>query len=88
MDKVSTSINIDSDIKNEAQKLLNDFGMDLSTVINIFLHQMVRDRVFPFEIRENIPNDVTLAAMEAADNDENLYGPFDTVEELIEALNA
>ena len=36
MDKVSTSINIDSDIKNEAQKLLNDFGMDLSTAINIF----------------------------------------------------
>ncbi len=49
---------------------------------------MVRDRAFPFEIRENIPNGVTLAAMEAADNDEDLYGPFDTVEELIEALNA
>lgn len=88
MDKISTNINIDSNIKNEAQKLLDDFGMDLSTAINIFLHQMVRDRAFPFTIRENIPNDVTLAAMEAADNNEELYGPFDTVEELMEALNA
>ncbi|MBQ3693088.1 MAG: type II toxin-antitoxin system RelB/DinJ family antitoxin [Clostridia bacterium] len=88
MNKISTNITIDSDIKTEAQKLLIDFGMDLSTAINIFLRQMVRDKAFPFVIRENTPNEVTLAAMDAAENDEDMYGPFDTVEELMEALNA
>ena len=57
MNKVSTNIKIDSDIKTEAQNLLIDFGMDLSTAINIFLRQLVRDRAFPFVIRENIPNE-------------------------------
>ena len=34
------------------------------------------------------PNAVTLAAMEAAERDEDIYGPFDSMKELMEALNA
>ena len=35
-----------------------------------------------------MPNEVTLAAMDAAEHDEDMYGPFNSVEELMEALNA
>ena len=41
MAKVSTNITIDEVTKKEAQVLLADFGMDLSTAVNIFLKQMV-----------------------------------------------
>lgn len=63
MAKVSTNISIDSDIKTRAQELFSDFGLDLSTAINIFLRQAVRENAIPFSISREIPNDDTIAAM-------------------------
>ena len=63
MAKVSTNVTIDEVTKKKAQVLLADFGMDLSTAVNIFLKQMVYEGSFPFPITRNIPNAVTLAAM-------------------------
>ena len=88
MAKVSTNITIDEATKKQAQALLADFGMDLSTAVNIFLKQMVYEGSFPFSITRDVPNAVTRAAMKAAENDEDMYGPFNSVEELMEALNA
>jgi hypothetical protein len=34
------------------------------------------------------PNAVTYAAMESAEKDEEMYGPFDSVSDLMDALNA
>ena len=36
----------------------------------------------------NNVNEVTLAAMDAAEHNEDMHGPFDSVQELMEALNA
>jgi len=36
MSKVSTNISIDADTKVKAQALLSEFGMDLSTAVNVF----------------------------------------------------
>lgn len=36
---------------------------------------------------ENIPNELTIATIEAAENDEELHGPFDNIEDLMKALN-
>ena len=38
--------------------------MDLSTAVNVFLKQMVYEGTFPFAIRRETPNAVTLAALE------------------------
>ncbi|MCL2046957.1 MAG: type II toxin-antitoxin system RelB/DinJ family antitoxin [Oscillospiraceae bacterium] len=48
----STNINIrtDSELKAQAQAVLEDLGLDLSTAINIFLRQVVRKEAIPFEI--------------------------------------
>ena len=51
MAKVSTNVSIDADTKAQAQELLADLGLDLSTAINIFLRQMVRENAIPFEVR-------------------------------------
>ena len=88
MAKVSTNITIDEVTKKKAQALLADFGMDLSTAVNIFLKQMVYEGSFPFSITREAPNAVTRAAIKAVENDEDVYGPFNSVEELMEALNA
>ena len=88
MPKVSTNISIDADTKQKAQVLLSDFGMDLSTAVNVFLKQMVYEGAFPFAITREVPNSVTLAAMDSAEKREDVFGPFDSVEKLMEALNA
>lgn len=88
MAKVSTNITIDEVTKKQAQALLADFGMDLSTAVNIFLKQMVYEGSFPFAITRELPNAETRAAIKAVENDEDVYGPFDSVAELMEALNA
>ena len=84
MAKVSTSISIDSEVKAKAQELFADFGM----AINIFLKQAIYERSIPFAIRRELPNETTLKAMDEAENDENMHGPFDSVAEMMKALNA
>lgn len=63
MSKVPTNISIDEETKKKAQILLSDFGMDLSTAVNVFLKQMVYEGTFPFTITRDVPNSVTLAAI-------------------------
>ena len=88
MAKVSTNISIDADIKAKSQEMLSDFGLDLSTAVNMFLRQMLRERAIPFAIKQDVPNAVTLDAMDAAEKNEDIYGPFNSVSDLMEALNA
>ena len=68
MAKVSTSISIDADVKAQAQELFADFGLDLSTAINIFLRQSIRENCIPFTIQREIPNADTVAAMREAED--------------------
>lgn len=88
MSKVATNISIDADTKKKAQALLSEMGLDLSTAVNIFLKQMVYQGEIPFSITRKTPNEATMAALEAAEKGEDMIGPFNSVEDLMEALNA
>jgi DNA-damage-inducible protein J len=46
------------------------------------------EQQIPFSVSRNVPNAVTLAAMDATEKDEDMQGPFDSVDALMEALNA
>ncbi|GHU32989.1 hypothetical protein AGMMS50256_24080 [Betaproteobacteria bacterium] len=48
----TTTINIrtDSDIKERAQTLFAQFGMDMTTAVNLFLRQTLREQTIPFAI--------------------------------------
>lgn len=88
MKSVNVTFRVDEEIKKQADALFSELGMSLSTAFNIFLRQAIREQGLPFAVTRQIPNAATLAAIEAAENDEDLYGPFDTVSDLMEALNA
>ena len=88
MKSVNVTFQVDEDVKNAADALFNDLGMSLSMALNLFLRQSVRERGLPFMVSADTPNAVTLAAMDAAENDTDMYGPFDSVDALMEALNA
>ncbi len=85
--KGNMTLRIEPELKAQAAELFKSLGLDLSTATGIFYRQALRCRGLPFEVRLD-PNEETYAAMEAAENDKDLEGPFDSVSELIEALNA
>lgn len=87
MAKVSTNISIDADTKKQAQKMLADMGLDLSTAVNIFLRQVIEERAIPFIIRK-VQNNDTIAAIENVNNGVNLSREFHSVAELMENPNA
>lgn len=87
MGKTSFSMRIDEELKNDAEELFADFGMSLSTAVRIFLKQAVRQQNMPFTIKENIPNDETVKAIEDARKGIGVKS-FNTVEELLEDLHA
>ena len=85
--KGNMTLRIEPELKAQAAELFKSLGLDLSTATGIFYRQALRCRGLPFEVRLD-PNEETYAAMEAAENDKDLEGPFDSVSELIEALDA
>ena len=88
MKNVNVTLRVDEDLKKQADILFSELGLNLTTAFNIFLRQSVREQQIPFRVTKNVPNAVTLAAMEASEKGEDLYGPYDSVSDLMEALNA
>lgn len=88
MAAISTNIKIDPTLKQESQALFESFGLSLSTAINMFLRQAVREQAIPFRIGTPVPNIVTLKAIEDARNGIGLSRGFSSVAELMEDLDA
>jgi DNA-damage-inducible protein J len=58
------SIRIDRDLKEEADRVFNALGMNLTTAITVFVKQAVRQKKIPFEIA--LYTDESHAVMQAA----------------------
>lgn len=89
MAKVSTSISLDADVKAKAQELFADFGLDLSTAINIFLRQSIRENSIPFPIQRDVPNADTIAAMkelEEMEKNPESYKRYDSFSDVLKEV--
>ena len=75
------------ELEAKAAALFASLGMDLSTATALFYQQAIRCHGFPFEVQDDEPNPNTYSAIESAEKGEDVYGPFDTVADLMEALN-
>lgn len=88
MSTTNINIRIDENLKKDADQLFSDLGLTMSTAITIFLKSAISHNGIPFEIKRKEPNAETVAALEDVLNRKNLKGPFNSVAELIEDLNA
>ena len=86
--KETITLRIEPELKTQVTALFQSLGMDLSTATKIFYRQALRYQGLPFEVRLGEPNETTYAAMEASEQEKDIYGPFDSVADLMEALNA
>jgi len=59
-------IRIDSEVKMQANALFADLGLDMSSAVNMFLHQCVLRGGLPFSVEVPQFSRKTLAAMEEA----------------------
>ncbi|MBQ5968851.1 MAG: type II toxin-antitoxin system RelB/DinJ family antitoxin [Clostridia bacterium] len=50
MAQATFSVRMDETLKNQFDKLCQDFGMNMTTAINVFARAVVRQRRIPFEI--------------------------------------
>ena len=56
-EKTFISVRIDADVKDEAEEVLREMGMNISTAVNIYLHTVIRKKAIPFEVR--LEDDIT-----------------------------
>lgn len=93
MSGTTSNINIrmDKDIKEQAQRVFAQLGMDMTTAVNIFLRQVIRSNGFPFELRLDTPNEETLAALREVQEmkkDPSLGKAYTDVDEMMKELLA
>ena len=85
------NIRIEPNLKKEAERTLDDLGMNVAEAVTIFLKQVVLTESIPFNIKKPKYNDETLdaikEALEMVKNPEK-YKSFNNVDELMEELNS
>lgn len=83
------NIKTDKKLKSEAQKVAGELGVPLSTVLNAFLKQFVRDKEITFSANEYRPAAYLIKLIEEAQEEYALGNvqKFSTAEAFLKALS-
>ena len=79
MNSVNVTIRVDKDVKKQAEVLFNDLGLNLSSAINMFLHQAIAEQAIPFKpakkqaMKHASRSELMKAAEEAYNEHSKLY---------------
>lgn len=68
MATVNMSIRMDIELKKQADEMLSDMELNMTTAMNMFLRKVVRQGRIPFEIATDIPDAETVAASKETDD--------------------
>lgn len=86
-----TNLNIRTDkvIKDQAEELFNELGLNMTTAVNMFLRTAIREHGIPFELKLKKPNEITIAAIEegrkmVSDPSAPRYSSMDTLKAALE----
>lgn len=80
-------VQVDEETEAAANSLYESLGFDTPTAIRMFLSASLRVNGMPFPLKRRF-NAETLEAMEDTRLGRNLYGPYKTVQEALEALES
>lgn len=82
------NVRIDEKDKKDFTELCNSLGLSVTTAFNLFVKQAIREQRIPVNLNLRAPNKQTMLAIQEAENGIGLSKAYDTVEELMEALDA
>ena len=62
----TTNLNIrtEKSVKEAAEGIFAELGLNMTTAVNMFLRQTIRENGIPFSLKLSTPNEVTAAAIE------------------------
>lgn len=62
----STNLNIRTDkaVKDQAEAIFNELGLNMTTAVNMFLKTVIRQNGITLDLRLDVPNETTAAAIE------------------------
>lgn len=63
MATTNINVRVDAALKQQAEALFSDLGLNMSTAVTMFLRSAVRHDGIPFEIKRAVPNAETRAAL-------------------------
>ena len=65
MSGTTTTVNVrmNAELKKQAEELFGELGMNLTTAVNIFIRQSLRQGGIPFNVSLDEPNRETVSAM-------------------------
>lgn len=87
MANTSMNIRMDTNVKQQAEQIFAEFGINMTTAINIFLRQTIRENGIPFRLRLSTPNAETIAAIkEGCEIIKKGKSRFSSAEEMFEEL--
>ncbi|GHV06294.1 addiction module antitoxin RelB [Campylobacterota bacterium] len=66
MSSVNMSIRIQEEIREQAKQVLSEYGLDMTTAINMFFRKVIATHGIPFDLRPDTPNAETIAALQEA----------------------
>ena len=64
MATTNLTIRTEKAIKDQAESIFNELGINMTTAVNMFLRTAIREHGIPFELKLDVPNDSTVAAIE------------------------
>lgn len=87
----TTNLNIRTEktVKEAAESIFAELGLNMTTAVNMFLRQTIRENGIPFSLKLNMPNETTLAAIAEGRRiavDPNVKG-YKSLDDLKEALD-
>ena len=85
----TTNLNIrtDKEVKDQAEIIFSELGLNMTTAINVFLRTTIRENGIPFELKLDAPNAATAAIEEGRKiaSDKKVKG-YKNIKELRKAL--
>lgn len=88
MSLASITIKTDAEVKKEFNDICEKLGINMSVAINMFMKTVLREKGIPFELKLYESNELTCKILNESIRGENLNGPYDSIEDLMEALDA
>lgn len=82
------NVRVEEELKKQADALFAELGLNMSSALNVFLHEAVRYGGIPFVIRIEKPNASTHSAINDVNKKRNLSDSFSDVNALMDELNA
>ncbi len=89
MESANLNVRTDKEVKAQAERIFEALGLNMTTAINIFLRQTIRENGIPFDVKLSSPNNATASAIRegrAMAYDRSAVG-YSSMSDLRKALN-